>query len=298
MSAAAELRAGAAGAAFEGTASVRGAGTQVVLEARSLSCGYGGRTVLADVSFSLASGQALCLLGPNGVGKTTLFKTLLGFVKPLAGSVAIEGRDTRDWTRREFACEVAYIPQLHTPSFSFSVHDVVLMGRTPHLSGLSMPSESDERLAQEAIERMGIGHLAQRDYASLSGGERQMVLIARALAQQPRILVMDEPCASLDFGNQARLLEQILELAGQSIAVVMTTHDPNHAFLLDGDVLCLGGGGVVAQGRAREVLSGEMMSSLYGVPVEVSMFSEAGSLGCMPRLSRMSERSETSERRD
>ena len=269
-----------------------------MLEARSLSCGYGGRAVLEDMSFSLASGQALCLLGPNGVGKTTLFKTLLGFVRPLAGQVSIEGRDTRDWTRRDFACEVAYIPQLHTPSFSFSVHDVVLMGRTPHLSGLSMPSESDERLAQEAIERMGIGHLAQRDYASLSGGERQMVLIARALAQQPRILVMDEPCASLDFGNQARLLEQILELAAQGIAVVMTTHDPNHAFLLDGDVLCLGRGGAVAKGRAREVLTGEAMSALYGVPVEVASFSEAGSLGCMPRLSRTSETSETSERRD
>lgn len=282
----------AAGAAAVGAAA---AGGGTVLEVSGLACGYGSRAVLKDVSFSLAAGQALCLLGPNGVGKTTLFKTLLGFVKPLAGDVAIEGRDTRDWTRRDFAREVAYIPQLHTPSFSFSVHDVVLMGRTPHLSGLSSPSESDERLARQAIERMGIGHLAQRDYASLSGGERQMVLIARALAQQPRILVMDEPCASLDFGNQARLLEQILELAAQGIAVVMTTHDPNHAFLLDGDVLCLGRGGVAASGRARVVLTSDMMSSLYGVPVEVSAFSDDGCLGCMPRLSRTSE---TSERRE
>lgn len=290
--------AAAGAAAAVASAGAVGAGVAsggTVLEVSGLVCGYGSRAVLKDVSFSLAAGQALCLLGPNGVGKTTLFKTLLGFVKPLAGDVAIEGRDTRDWTRRDFAREVAYIPQLHTPSFSFSVHDVVLMGRTPHLSGLSSPSESDERLAQQAIERMGIGHLAQRDYASLSGGERQMVLIARALAQQPRILVMDEPCASLDFGNQARLLEQILELAAQGIAVVMTTHDPNHAFLLDGDVLCLGRGGVAASGRARSVLTADMMSALYGVPVEVSAFSDEGCLGCMPRLSRTSE---TSERRE
>ena len=256
-----------------------------VLEARGLSCGYGGRHVLEDVSFSLAAGQTLCLLGPNGVGKTTLFKTLLGFLKPLAGEVVIEGRPTADWTRKEFACEVAYIPQLHTPSFSYSVHDVVLMGRTPHLSGLSSPSGADEELATAAIERMGIGHLARRDYASLSGGERQMVLIARALAQQPRILVMDEPCASLDFGNQARLLEQILELAAQGIAVVMTTHDPNHAFLLDGDVLCLVRGGLAASGRAREVLTAERMSALYGVRVDVTA-SDAGYLGCMPAISR------------
>lgn len=288
--------AAAGGAGGAGGAAVAAAGAGgVVLEVCGLACGYGSRAVLKDVSFSLAAGQALCLLGPNGVGKTTLFKTLLGFVRPLAGDVAIEGRDTRDWTRRDFAREVAYIPQLHTPSFSFSVHDVVLMGRTPHLSGLASPSESDEQLARQAIERMGIGHLAQRDYASLSGGERQMVLIARALAQQPRILVMDEPCASLDFGNQARLLEQILELAAQGIAVVMTTHDPNHAFLLDGDVLCLGRGGVAASGRARSVLTADMMSALYGVPVEVSAFSDEGCLGCMPRLSRTSEASERRE---
>lgn len=256
-----------------------------VLEARGLSCGYGERAVLRDVSFSLAAGQALCLLGPNGVGKTTLFKTLLGFLRPLSGQVLIEGRGTSDWGRKEFAREVAYIPQMHTPSFSFSVHDVVLMGRTPHLSGLSSPSRDDERLADEAIERMGIERLARRDYSSLSGGERQMVLIARALAQQPRILVMDEPCASLDFGNQARLLEQILDLADQGIAIVMTTHDPNHAFLLDGDVLCLGRGGAVSGGPANEVLTAGRMSALYGVEIDVTT-SDGGCLGCMPRIAR------------
>lgn len=250
-------------------APVGSAGAFPVLSARELSCGYGAHAVLSNVSFDLAAGQALVLLGPNGVGKTTLFKTLLGFLRPLGGSVDIQGRDTTAWTRREFAREVAYIPQLHTPSFSFSVHDVVLMGRTPHLSGLSAPSRGDEAVAEAAIERMGIAHLGRRDYASLSGGERQMVLIARALAQEPRILVMDEPCASLDFGNQARLLDQVLDLAGQGMAIVMTTHDPNHAFLLDGDVLCLGRGGTTTQGRACEVLTAERMSRLYSVPVAI-----------------------------
>ena len=255
-----------------------------VLEARGLSCGYGGRRVLEDVSFSLAAGQALCLLAQRR-GEDHAVQDASGVFEAAGGRGRHRGAATADWTRKEFACEVAYIPQLHTPSFSYSVHDVVLMGRTPHLSGLSSPSAADEELAAAAIERMGIGHLARRDYASLSGGERQMVLIARALAQQPRILVMDEPCASLDFGNQARLLEQILELAAQGIAVVMTTHDPNHAFLLDGDVLCLGRGGLAASGRAREVLTAERMSALYGVRVDVTA-SDAGYLGCMPAISR------------
>lgn len=265
------------------------------LSARGLSCGYGARAVLEGVTFDLAEGQVLVLLGPNGVGKTTLFKTLLGFLAPLAGAVSIQGRDTASWTRKEFARAVAYIPQLHTPSFSFSVHDVVLMGRTPHLSGLSAPSANDEDIADDAIERMGIAHLARRDYASLSGGERQMVLIARALAQRPRIMVMDEPCASLDFGNQARLLEQALDLADEGIALVMTTHDPNHAFLLDGDVLCLGRGGSFTQGPAREVLTAQGMSGLYGVPVAIDevrapVTDEDGSaratLACVPLMTR------------
>ncbi len=256
------------------------------LEARALSCGYGTRAVLSGVDVSLASGQVLALLGPNGVGKTTLFKTMLGFLPALSGDVLIGGKPASSLSRREFAREVGYIPQLHAPAFSYSVLDVVLMGRTPHLSGLSSPGANDVRAADEAIERMGIAHLACRDYASLSGGERQMVLIARALAQAPRVLVMDEPCASLDFGNQARLLEQVLEVAAGGMAVIMTTHDPNHAFLLDGDVLCLGSGGVAARGRARDVLTEDLMESLYGVPVAVDCVQSRGvsSMACMPMI--------------
>lgn len=270
-------RAGADGA---GTASA------FALEARGLSCGYGQRAVLSGVDVQLAPGQVLALLGPNGVGKTTLFKTMLGFLPAQAGEVLIGGRAASSLSRREFAREVGYIPQLHAPAFSYSVRDVVLMGRTPHLSGLSSPGAADVSAADAAIERMGISRLANRDYASLSGGERQMVLIARALAQAPRVLVMDEPCASLDFGNQARLLEQVLEVAAGGMAVVMTTHDPNHAFLLDGDVLCLGRGGVASRGRAREVLTEDLMEELYGVPVAVDRVQSRGisSMACMPMV--------------
>lgn len=255
------------------------------LEANGLACGHAGRAVLSEVSLRLEAGRVLSILGPNGVGKTTLFKTLLGFLPALAGEVRVGGEVTSEWSRKRFAQAVAYIPQLHTPSFSYSVFDVVLMGRTPHLSGMSSPSRSDEAFAQEVIEQLQIAHLAQRDYSTLSGGERQMVLIARAIAQQPRVMIMDEPCASLDFGNQAILLGRIAGLADQGMAVVMTTHDPNHAFALDGDVLCLAEGSVLAQGRARDVLDADALGGLYGVDMAVGdLRSSAGACvrACAP----------------
>lgn len=255
-----------------------------LMSVRGLACGYGTRTVLEGVSFDLEASQILALLGPNGVGKTTLFKTLLGFARPLAGEVAIKGRSTSSWSGRDFAREVAYIPQLHTPSFSYSVADVVLMGRTPYVAGMASPSAVDEDIAREVIADLGITHLAQRDYLSLSGGERQMVLIARALAQRPSILVMDEPCASLDFGNQAVLLEQVLRLSAGGMAIIMTTHDPNHAFLLDGDVLCLSRSGEARLGSARELLTPERLSALYGVRVAVGDLD--GETACVARLRR------------
>lgn len=244
-------------------------GAKPALQVSGLSCGHSGRAVLADVSFAVDAGEVLALLGPNGVGKTTLFKTLLGFLPALEGDVRIDGEDVSGWSRKQFACAVAYIPQMHTPGFSYSVFDVVLMGRTPHLSGMASPSHADEEIARQVIEDLQIGHLAERDYSALSGGERQMVLIARAIAQQPSVLVMDEPCASLDYGNQAILLKRIGSLAQSGMAVVMTTHDPNHAFALDGNVLCLAKGGVFAQGRARDVLSAESLGGLYGVEMAV-----------------------------
>ena len=256
------------------------------LEARGLACGYGGRAVLSDVSFTLDAGEVLVLLGPNGVGKTTLFKTVLGLLDPLAGEVRIQGRDLREWSENELARQLAYIPQMHESAFAFTVEQVVLMGRTPYVSGFSSPGAQDEEVACEAMERMGISDLAQRDYTELSGGERQMVLIARALAQQPRVLVMDEPCASLDLGNQSLLLTQVARLAREGMAVIMTTHDPNHAFALDGRVLCLGEGGLAAAGRASEVLTSDLMRRMYGVPVAVGRvpFGAGGqsAVACVP----------------
>lgn len=240
-----------------------------VLEVRGLSCGYNGRAVLSDVSFSLGEGRVLVLLGPNGVGKTTLFKTMLGFLPRLGGEVLVDGEDTARWTRKRFAQAAAYVPQTHDAAFGFAVRDMVLMGRTPGIEGLRSPSREDERIADEVMEGLGIARLAGRDCTTLSGGELQMVLVARALAQKPRLLVMDEPCANLDLGNQALLLQRIGALASQGLSVVVTSHDPNHAFMLDADVACVGRDGTVRGGRAGEVLKPALLEELYGIEVGV-----------------------------
>ena len=246
-----------------------------VLDVQGLSCGYGGHAVLEDVSFSLAHGQVLVLLGPNGVGKTTLFKTVLGFLPRLAGKVLLGGEETGAWTRRRFAQTVAYVPQSHDAAFGFAVRDMVLMGRTPDLDGLRSPRKEDEDIADAVIEQLGLARLAHRDCTTLSGGELQMVLVARALAQQPRLLVMDEPCASLDLGNQTLLLQRVAELARGGLSVIVTSHDPNHAFLLDSEVVCIGRDKTVEGGRAREVLTPGFLSCLYGTQIGVGTIAGA-----------------------
>ena len=242
-----------------------------MLEVRDLACGYGKRTVLERVSFSARRGRVLVMLGPNGVGKTTLFKTILGFLPRLAGEVLVEGEEVRAWSRRRFAQSVSYVPQTHDSAFGFTVREMVLMGRTPLSGSLAGPSATDEAAACAALDRLGLGYLADRDCTTLSGGEMQMVLIARSLAQEPSLLVMDEPCANLDLGNQVRVLSQVRALARQGLTVVLTSHDPNHALLLNSDVLCVGQGACAAHGSAREVLTPELLSRLYGANVGIGV---------------------------
>ena len=197
-----------------------------MLEARDLAYGFPGRTIGAGISFTVARGEALCVLGPNGGGKTTLFRTLLGLLPAHGGTVSVDGREIASLTRREMAKLVGYVPQAHAATFGFSINDIVLMGRTAHLGALAAPSEADRRVALQALQEVGIAHLAERVYTAVSGGERQLTLIARALAQQPQVLIMDEPTSSLDFGNQMRVLEKLRSLALLGIAIVFSTHDP------------------------------------------------------------------------
>lgn len=173
----------------------------MLLELTNVACGYGAVPLFQNISFTVARGETLCLLGPNGVGKTTLFKTILGLLPPAAGIIRMEGKDIARWGAEERARHIAYVPQTHTPPFPFTVRDVVLMGRAARIGRLGVPGKRDCTAAAEAMGLLGITHLAEKVYTKTSGGERQLVLLARALAQEPELLCMDEPTASLDFGN-------------------------------------------------------------------------------------------------
>lgn len=235
------------------------------LEARALAIGYGRRRIAADISLRLVAGEVFCLLGPNGCGKTSLFKTLLSLLPPLAGEVRVLGEAIAGWSRAAFARHVGYVPQAHAGLFPFSVEDIVLMGRSARIGRFAAPSRADRERAGGCLEALGVAHLRQRTYTEISGGERQLVLIARALAQEPALLVMDEPTASLDFGNQIRVLEHIAALRGQGIAVLMSTHQPEHALRVADRVALLGRGRVLASGKADEVATAASLAALYGV---------------------------------
>ena len=200
-----------------------------MLRATQLAVGYPGHAVGSGFELRLEPGQVLALLGPNGGGKTTLLKTLLGLLRPLGGQVELDGQPLHTLSAAARARRLAYVPQSHVGAFAFSVADLVLMGRTAHGSLFAAPSVHDRAVAQAAIERLGIAHLAARPATMISGGERQLALIARALAQEAQLMVLDEPTAALDFGNQGKVMREIRRLADEGLGVLFTTHDPNHA---------------------------------------------------------------------
>jgi iron complex transport system ATP-binding protein len=230
-----------------------------------LTIGYSDRVVGRGLNVALEQGEVLALLGPNGGGKTTLLKTLLGILKPRAGEVTVGGRALALISLRERAKRIAYVPQLHVPTFAFTVETVVLMGRSAHGNLFSRPSAHDRAVAARVLEQFGIAHLAPRPYTMISGGERQLVLLARALAQEPQFVVLD---ASLDFGNQGKVMREIRALAGLGHGVLFTTHDPNHALRAADRAYLLRAGERIAEGAVRDVLTRARLEDLYGAPVE------------------------------
>jgi iron complex transport system ATP-binding protein len=252
-----------------------------MLGASDLSFGFPGRTVGAGVDFALAPGEVLCLLGPNGGGKTTLIRTLLGLLPPQAGLVRLNEKALQEHSRKEIAQLVGYVPQAHAGAFAYSVLEMVLMGRTAHMSLFAAPSTRDREAALHAIDTLGITCLAERAFTEISGGERQLALIARALAQAPRVLVMDEPTSSLDFGNQVRVLGQARRLAASGIAVLMSSHQPDHALQYADRALLLGEGKALALGPPREVITPDSLKRLYGVDVRIVETADGGHT-CVP----------------
>jgi iron complex transport system ATP-binding protein len=251
-------------------------GSPMTVAAHALAFGYPGRTIGAGLDLALDEGEVLAVLGPNGSGKTTLFRTLLGLLDARGGSVSIGGRPLTDLGRAEIARAIAYVPQASSAYFDFSVLEMVTMGRTAHLGAFAQPGQRDRALASEALARLGISALAERSIAEVSGGERQLALIARALVTEAKAIVLDEPTANLDFGNQARVLAEIGRLRDDGIAVLLCTHDPDHALEIADRALLLREGKVLAQGPTATVLTGENLSALYGLPVKVMRIAGGG----------------------
>lgn len=239
------------------------------LAAQALGFGYPGRVVGRGMDVALGPGEVVCILGPNGAGKTTLLRTLLGLIAPLEGRVTFAGADVATVPRAVMARSVAYVPQAATSEFDFNLVDVVEMGRTAHFAAFAGPAPRDRDVAVRALERLGIAGLAQRSLWSVSGGERQLALIARALATEATYLLMDEPTANLDFANQALILDEVARLRASGAAVLFSTHHPDHALRIADRVVMLRGGAVLAAGATSATLNSENLSALYGRPIDV-----------------------------
>lgn len=245
--------------------------TQGILSVSGLSFSYNGarRTVLHDLYLEIPGGVITAILGPNGSGKTTLLRLLLGVLAPKLGTIRLGGCPQNSYTRRERSQMVGLVPQDEHIPFDFSVLEYVLLGRAPYLGPLSMPGEVDHQIAVEALHTAGLIHLQNQSLPNLSSGERQLATVARALAQQPRILLLDEPTAHLDLNNQGRLLDIMRNLSAQGITLVLTTHDPNLASSVAGFAVLMREGQILDAGPAEPMLTAEKLSATYGVPVQV-----------------------------
>jgi iron complex transport system ATP-binding protein len=240
------------------------------IEIKNLKFGYTkDRIILDDVSLEFESNNITSVLGPNGSGKTTMLKLILGLMKPVAGDIFILGTNLKEIPLRERAKLLAYVPQKHNAVFDYKVIDVCAMGRAAYSGVFSSVSKKDLDIAMNSLEKMRISHLAEKPYTQISGGEQQMVLIARALTQQAKILILDEPVTGLDYGNQIRLLKTLRELAQEGITCIKTTHYPEHALWTSGQAVFMRNGKVLASGLTSEIVNSDNLRAIYDTEIIV-----------------------------
>lgn len=241
----------------------------MLLELEDVCGGYGGNDIVKGVSCYADAGEILCLVGPNGCGKTTLFRLLLGMLPVTKGRIRIDEQDVQDLSPRALANLIAYIPQYHTPIFSYTVLDVVIMGRAAHFSAFESPKPVDREAAFAALEKLNAVHLANQKYTSLSGGQRQLILIARAICQSAKVFVMDEPAANLDYANHQLLMDVVVDLAKNGYCVVMSTHSPEHPASIGHKVLLMREGHVAAFGKPADVITPAHLEQVYDIEMDV-----------------------------
>ncbi|WP_322516527.1 ABC transporter ATP-binding protein [Rhodopseudomonas palustris] len=241
------------------------------LSLRNVTIGYDGLALAGGIDLDLSGSSTTCLMGPNGVGKTTLFKTILGLLPPLNGQILIGGRDIATMSREQIARHIAFVPQAYQGDPSHTVIDLVVMGRTARLGMFETPSRDDVAAARRALETLGIAGIAERSADRISGGQRQLMLIARALAQDTDIIVMDEPTASLDLGNRLALLDQVRALASRGLALLVSTHEPEHAFAIADRVAVIGPAQSFEAGAVDDILTAVRLRSLYGVELALEV---------------------------
>jgi iron complex transport system ATP-binding protein len=248
-----------------------------LIEVRGAAFKYGERTVFSSIDLDVFAGEVLTILGPNGCGKSTLLRCIGGALCLAEGTVRMGNDDLSTLDPGARGRRIGFLFQDHTPTFPFTVLDVTVMGRTPHMSIFGMPSPRDTALAEEALDTVGIRHLKNRPYTELSGGERQLVLLSRTLAQQPDVILLDEPTSHLDMRNQVLCLKTIGALAALGRPMIMTTHDPNHAFLYPGRVVLMKPDGSLLTGPASDVITDATLSMIYGT--DIGVFSVARRAG-------------------
>jgi len=248
----------------------------------NLSFSYGPHRVLKDINVNIEAGTLVNVLGPNGTGKSTLFRCILGLNRDYQGTIVVNGKNIRELSIRERARAMAYIPQSHKPVYDYAVLDVVLMSAGASAGVLFSPKQSHVDRAYEALERVGIAYLADRPYTHISGGEQQLVLIARALAQNANTLIMDEPTSALDYGNTVRVLACVRQLSREGLTIIQSTHQPDQAFLYADKTLVLHEGEVLAYGTPKETITEELISRIYGVDVEVNSLYDDRVRVCVP----------------
>lgn len=255
---------------------------EALLEVKNLHFSYDGKkAVLSDIGFRLAPGEIFVILGANGSGKSTLLNCISNTIAPTRGEVLLGGRRIESYPANELAKFLGYVPQISVPAFAYTVRDYVVMGRAPYMGLLSVPGDREYEIADRALARMGIEHLAEVSYGNISGGERQQAQITRVLTQEPRLILLDEPTNHLDYGNQLKIVRIISQLAAEGFGVVMTTHMPDHAILLNGTVGLMGANGRMVSGPAASIVSEEALKELYHTSLHLVYVDRLERMACV-----------------